>query len=283
MENYFDIRTLSYITSIVAMSVFISMLYVLFKRKIYSGFVEWTIGAFVNSLGMILLGMRNILPDFFTVIIANSLILSYVIFINRGLARFSDAVQYTWLDITVCALFAGFFWFFTFIDPNVNMRIMIISAFIFLLCSRGCYLIWTKMPLVLPNRPVMLFFTYAVLGGWHLFRLVFTALAEAHIQDFMNAGFIQAMAFIVLFSANIIIGMLLLICNAGRLEVDLLEANEEIKTLSGLLPICSGCKRIRDKDGDWKQVEKYISTHSDALFTHSLCPDCIKKMYPEVK
>ncbi len=55
----------------------------------------------------------------------------------------------------------------------------------------------------------------------------------------------------------------------------------EIKKLKGFLPICSGCKKIRDDEGYWKQVEVYVRDHSDADFTHSICPDCAKKIYGE--
>jgi len=48
------------------------------------------------------------------------------------------------------------------------------------------------------------------------------------------------------------------------------------------LPICSGCKKIRDDEGYWQQVEHYLSSRSEVQFTHSFCPDCIKKIYPEV-
>jgi hypothetical protein len=59
----------------------------------------------------------------------------------------------------------------------------------------------------------------------------------------------------------------------GRLQRSL----DEIKTLSGLLPICSACKKIRDDDGYWKQVEHYIREHTDAECTYSLCPGCTEK------
>jgi hypothetical protein len=62
----------------------------------------------------------------------------------------------------------------------------------------------------------------------------------------------------------------------GRLQQSL----DEIKTLSGLLPMCSACKKIRDDDGYWKQIEHYISEYTDARFSHSICPDCKKKLYP---
>lgn len=59
------------------------------------------------------------------------------------------------------------------------------------------------------------------------------------------------------------------------------EALAEIKVLTGLLPICAACKRIRDDVGYWQQIETYITTHSDAEFSHSICPDCARRLYPE--
>lgn len=66
-----------------------------------------------------------------------------------------------------------------------------------------------------------------------------------------------------------------------RLILELRQALSEIKTLSGLLPICASCKKIRDDNGYWEQVESYVGKHSDAQFSHSICPECIKKLYPE--
>lgn len=59
------------------------------------------------------------------------------------------------------------------------------------------------------------------------------------------------------------------------------SALREIRTLKGILPICSSCKKIRKDSGSWEQVEKYISEHSDALFSHGICPECAKKLYPD--
>ncbi|HJW31863.1 MAG TPA: two-component regulator propeller domain-containing protein [Holophagaceae bacterium] len=63
---------------------------------------------------------------------------------------------------------------------------------------------------------------------------------------------------------------------------DLSEALTRVKQLSGLLPICSCCKKIRDDKGYWNQLENYISTHSEADFTHGICPDCVDTLFPEV-
>ena len=67
-----------------------------------------------------------------------------------------------------------------------------------------------------------------------------------------------------------------------KLIKDLKKALDEVKTLSGLIPICTNCKKIRDDSGYWTQVEHYISKHSDIDFSHSICPDCMKKLYPKV-
>jgi sigma-B regulation protein RsbU (phosphoserine phosphatase) len=74
-----------------------------------------------------------------------------------------------------------------------------------------------------------------------------------------------------------------------KLEKRLAEHNAQlesalmqVKKLSGLLPICSACKNIRDDKGYWHRVEEYIREHSEATFTHGFCPDCMEKLYPEI-
>lgn len=76
-----------------------------------------------------------------------------------------------------------------------------------------------------------------------------------------------------------------LVIRSERLVVNeknkLQKALDEIKTLRGIIPICSHCKQIRDDEGLWKQIEEYLHAHSDAEFSHSICPKCMKKHYPE--
>ncbi|HOG17157.1 MAG: C4-dicarboxylate transport transcriptional regulatory protein DctD [Syntrophaceae bacterium PtaU1.Bin231] len=67
-----------------------------------------------------------------------------------------------------------------------------------------------------------------------------------------------------------------------KLIRELREALDKVKTLSGLLPICAKCKNVRTDDGYWMQVESYLNTYSGLHFTHSLCPACIRNLYPEL-
>jgi hypothetical protein len=65
------------------------------------------------------------------------------------------------------------------------------------------------------------------------------------------------------------------------MKKDLQRANTETKFLSGLLPICASCKKIRDDAGYWTQIDAYIRDHSEAEFSHGICPECSKNLYPE--
>ena len=60
------------------------------------------------------------------------------------------------------------------------------------------------------------------------------------------------------------------------------KAIDEIKTLKGIIPICASCKQIRDDEGFWNQLEQFIMEHSDAVFSHGICPSCAKKLYPRL-
>lgn len=66
-----------------------------------------------------------------------------------------------------------------------------------------------------------------------------------------------------------------------KLISNLQNALKEVKQLSGLLPICANCKKVRDDKGYWNQIESYIHQRSEAEFSHGICPDCAKERYPE--
>ena len=86
---------------------------------------------------------------------------------------------------------------------------------------------------------------------------------------------------------NGIIGMYYGILKAEKLAreeliIDLKKALADVKTLSGMLPICAWCKKVRDDEGYWQKIEAYFKSHSDLDFTHGICNDCAKKQYPDL-
>ncbi len=66
-----------------------------------------------------------------------------------------------------------------------------------------------------------------------------------------------------------------------KLIAELKDALAQVKSLSGLLPTCASCRKIRDAKGSWSDMESYIAAHSEANFSHGVCPDCMQKLYPD--
>jgi len=77
------------------------------------------------------------------------------------------------------------------------------------------------------------------------------------------------------------VDVVILIATSALLD-KMVRQQQEIQVLEGMLPICSFCKRIRDEEGHWRQLEGYISAHSGARFSHTFCPECGLKQYPDL-
>jgi len=96
---------------------------------------------------------------------------------------------------------------------------------------------------------------------------------------------LRSLAFYLLYKATVETALLqpyaLLFRTLKQSEEELRKALGEVKQLSGMLPICSSCKQIRNDQGYWQEVEVYLSEHSEAQFSHGLCPGCAHRLYPE--
>ncbi len=73
--------------------------------------------------------------------------------------------------------------------------------------------------------------------------------------------------------------LILLAYLVDRVAKESIASKKEVKLLEGLLPICASCKKIRDSSNEWRQLEEYITRHSEAKFTHGVCPECAQKLY----
>ena len=125
----------------------------------------------------------------------------------------------------------------------------------------------------------------ASLGGaslLFLLRGLANLLGWVQPTHFLENSYLQAVTFMLSMASQIFTVTGLVSLNMQRLEKDLHQAQQEVTMLSGLLPICAQCKRIRDEQGDWHQVESYISTRSEAKFSHGICPQCLRQLYPEI-
>jgi hypothetical protein len=116
-------------------------------------------------------------------------------------------------------------------------------------------------------------------------ELCFTVYVDIYGPANATGHLLRFLAFSLLYQAVIVTGLVrpheLLFRNLTRSEETLRRTLAEVKTLSGLLPICAHCKKVRDDHGYWTQVESYLAKRSDVLFSHGICPDCLVRFYPD--
>ena len=124
----------------------------------------------------------------------------------------------------------------------------------------------------------------AFLAASILSELSFTLYTDVYGFFNMLGHFLKIIAFYLLLRGIVNVGFYqpysLLFLELKKREEAI---RNEVKTLRGIIPICSSCKKIRDDQGAWNQVEVYVKEHSEAEFSHGLCPDCMKKLYPDIE
>ncbi|MBI5520990.1 MAG: hypothetical protein HY910_00070 [Desulfarculus sp.] len=282
MTNLVDIRTLVLASGVIAVVLFVYMFHVQATRKTYPGFRLWTRGSLAAGVGLVLIALRGIVPDLLSIVLSGALILGYPLMIYRGLAAFIGQRPGWWPDIILYAVYAIITCWFTYGPISVAMRIAVISLLLSYYLARGYLLAAGPVAALLGSRNWMLIAALAGMSGLFLVRGLANLLGLSQPEHFMANSTLQAVTFILSFAGQIFSATGLVSLNMQRLEQDLSQAQHEVNLLSGLLPICANCKRIRDGQGDWHQVEAYISTRSEAKFSHGICPECIRDLYPEI-
>jgi len=126
--------------------------------------------------------------------------------------------------------------------------------------------------------PVLVLSSHA---AFHGLRVLIVLLHQAGIP-MLDPKLLASLSFAESSAFSVTLFMSLLLSDLRLRNRLLRSALDEVQVLSGLLPICSGCKKIRDDAGYWTKLETYISQHSGAQFSHGLCPDCAMTLYPDV-
>ena len=258
------------------------MLYVYQTRKTYNGFMQWTIAFVLYCIAMAFMSLRNILPDFFSIILQNTLIIAGCGLTAYGIELFTKSPKRKWMFATLTLTIFLVSLFFTYYIPHVNARIITIAVITALINGYAAYLVSAAVPRLIAAKNTFLVFSFSILSIWSVLRAVQTIFFEKAVLDFFNTSIFQAATIAVFFCGNILVMIGLIILNFQKVEFDLSIAMEEIKTLKGIIPICSYCKKIRDDEGFWNQVEAYVAKHTEAKFSHSICPKCMAEHHPEV-
>jgi diguanylate cyclase (GGDEF)-like protein len=239
LHTYLDIRTLSFTTGIICFIVFLSMLFVQQTRKTYPGFQLWAIASFLGFFGFILLSLQTLFPDFFTIIVANTLLIGAGFIIAHGLEVFAGKSPRLWSYIVLLVLMIVLLVYFTYFSPNIMARVIIISSLYIIILGVCALRVYRDIPLLLQSSNWLLVMIFGSLACLNVLRIGGTMLFEFDTKNFLGPSVIQGMTFLIALSGTILIYVGLIILNSQRVERDLLvaidqrkKAEEALKTLS---------------------------------------------------
>ncbi|NLI29208.1 MAG: hypothetical protein GX423_03920 [Nitrospiraceae bacterium] len=283
MSKFPDIRTLMFVFSFISLIFFLSFVFVLIKRKTYSGFATWTASLCASFFGILLISLRGIVPDAISAFGGSSLVVVLVAGLAYGMQQFIGQKPNNFGYVAVFLAAAGALCYFTIFVPSVNARIVVTGAAMACFSLFNAFLVFRGIPRLLGGHNLVLvagFLAYALLN---MIRAILAAVVDPKLHDFMNATLTHSMILILMSGFHTAIAVGLLILNFQRVEKELRDSMAELKILRGIIPICANCKKVRDDKGSWAQIESYIRDHSEADFSHGICPECVSKLYPGYK
>lgn len=278
----------------VAILMALTLLFFKFTRKTYPGFSHWTAGSIGMAFGFIFLLLRGVIWDYLSIVMVNIFFPLSVVLHLEGMRKFlkHPPMPRWWYILPGISFLASTVFFFY--HDNAAWRNFFMSITVAIPN-------WFMAKLIFSHTRNDRSSFYPVIGSvmlasgllimvraiWVLQMPSFTIMEESPVQ----IGYFIAVM-VLQIAGNISFIML----TSERLERELSDAETalkqtvedlqkaliEVKTLGGLLPICANCKKIRDDIGDWHQLESYICKHSEAEFSHGICPECARKLYPEL-
>ncbi len=297
-----DVRTLVFIASIVSIVTSSSMALAWRVSPKNESLRRWAAGFICGAVGFILIWFRGIVPDFLSIPVANAFMVIGLLLSLHGINAFLDLPNPVWPSVTIVVVMTGMVTYFTYVEPSMAHRVIIMSG------GTGAIALLAAWRLAAHPIPELrltqtLVANLLAIHGFVMAARIAATLLSPPGEDFFEpnlATLVTCIDFFLLFPC-LGVGMLLMVLRKSTLELEnevrqrqqseaqlrstashLETVIEDMKTLKGVIPICSSCKKIRDDEGVWNQLEAYISEHSDAAFSHGICPDCTKKLYSDL-
>lgn len=289
-----DIRTLMACNAAIAFFMASVLLFYKVNYKTYPGYGYWLSSIFLLTIAYVSMIFRELMPLWLAILVTNVTIISAGVVRLDGVLRFTRNHKlkkiYYCLPITIIPIAMYFY----FVKNDIILRNLFISIFVAVLStmiSAGIYRGKTKANRILYMVSASFYCIYG------LFVFARAILWFLNPQDsFFMAGIFHQLYFLVIIVFEVGLGIAFLMMNYQRLETELLASRDnlqttitkleksmsKVKTLSGIIPICMHCKEIRDDQGYWNRIEKFISEHSEAEFSHGICPKCMKEKYPDL-
>lgn len=274
-----DIRTLFLANAIADSCMVLALALYLAKRKTYSGFRFWLAATAASMVGGLAIGLRQVMPD------AASVLLGTLCYPLAAVWRLAAARAFlglgslgrSWYALPAATLAVGLYLYLVVDWPQ--WRSFIATLAVIFPGGYISYLFFRHAP----RGEALLHRTMGGMLALLLAVLLLRAVIVVGDPDFqiLQASLVQMLFLLILLPTHLVMNLFFLMLNSQRLEMELMEAQAQVKTLGGLLPICAHCKKIRDDQGYWQRIEAYLERHSEASFTHGICPQCVRELYPE--
>jgi hypothetical protein len=278
----FDMRTLTLAAGFVSLFCCLPMVYVLGARTAYPGMGKWAMGTAAASLGLVMIGFRDVIPDFLSVVVANTAIVGFVVLATQGLLGFVGRKPPYALDAVVIAVMVAVLTLFFFVWPSYSVRVVAICIVYAAYSARALVILRRDFRRLSLDRNWLLNVTFGLSVLWYVTRFVFTVSFLKQSEGLSAGNGFQAVSTVLALGAVIAVTSGFVIASLQRMRQDLSQAESKVKVLSGLLPTCSNCHKVRDSDGRWINIEVYVHEHSEASFSHGLCEECAVRLHPDL-
>lgn len=268
----FDVPTLAFCAALVSVLLGLGLFWFSRVLPVKDGFQKWTHVVFPLAAGVMLFGLRGVVPDVLSIPVANGLILLAMASAVDSIRRFTRGTQRAlWRDYAIPVVAVVFTSVFRFWDDDLRLRVAGVSFLTAILALRAARLLWASGR----HRSVVIErgagFLFGLVGAGHAVRSV-AALWMLNAGDASLPPWVGAV--------SMVSGIVLVMAWTFALVVMTLQraAHAHAHPVTGVLPICATCKDIRDDEGYWQQLEAYLGKSLALRFTHGICPDCAEAM-----
>ncbi len=274
-----DVRSIALACAVAHLAVAIAMTYVRISRKTYDGFGAWALSAWCAFLGILLVALRGFISDAWSILAANLFLVGTSSLILTGLVAFSGGRPNHRMHAVFLTVYTLLTALFLYAIPSLQARLVVFSFAIGALGLLSAHVAWKRLPAVLHDANPLVLGTILFVAIVYLLRSLLSLAIPPPSEDFMAAAPVQGISLLVYLLGHTTLSVALLVLNGQRVERDLQVSIEECKVLRGILPICAHCKKIRDNQGAWNQIEAYLHQHTEAEFSHGICPECAQTAF----
>lgn len=279
-----DLRTIVLVSVIIYFMC--STLLVLLWRRYrhqFDGLNFLALSSSLQTAGLLALGVRGLMPESLSIFLTNGFIVLGALSSFHGFMLFCGKPHrmVLWFVMMVIFLLAQAYWYY--MEPSLMWRTINASMMIVVTSLLTAYVLFTQDNPVIRSFTIFAAWVLILYAGLFSARIVVALYEHRTAVGFFGSKTIEAWLGVFYPALFVLMTYAVSLMINLRLSWETDEARKELKTLSGLLPICAHCKKVRDDRGYWNQIETYVSMHSEADFSHGICPECEQVHYTEIK